>query len=417
MKQLLILCDAFPPSFAPRMGYLCKYIEEFGWHATVMTEECARLNIFRNLGGDADVARWRWVGASGRWTSRLEWLVKFGLTFCFAQKDKAFERFVSRRIAGRRFDAVLCSSYHTFPLGAALRIARRLQVPLLADIRDVAEQFTGYECQSHRLPALRGLEKLPALLYKHISIARRNRVLRRADALTTVSDWHVRVLGRLNPHVELIFNGYDPELFVPRDVTTPKFVVVFTGRLLSFEMRDPSLFFEAARRLMDRGMLTESNFEIRWYVDEDSWRTLNTHPGMAPLAAVTRPMGLVQSDRIPGVLHESSVSLQLANKPSAHGPFGIMTTKLFEAIGTQKPVLCVRSDEDCLERCISESGIGVAARTADEAERFLLEQFGQWKEKGFTRAAVTPQAMELYSRRNQTGQFAELLDRLCGSRR
>ena len=94
-----------------------------------------------------------------------------------------------------------------------------------------------------------------------------------------------------------------------------------------------------------------------------------------------------------------------------------MTTKLFEAIGTQKPVLCVRSDEDCLERCISKSGIGVAARTADEAERFLLEQFGQWKEKGFTRAAVTPQAMELYSRRNQTGQFAELLDRLCGSRR
>ena len=28
MKKILIICDAFPPAFAPRMGYLCQNLEQ-----------------------------------------------------------------------------------------------------------------------------------------------------------------------------------------------------------------------------------------------------------------------------------------------------------------------------------------------------------------------------------------------------
>lgn len=38
MNKLLIICDMFPPAFAPRMGYLCKYLTHMGWEVTVVTE-------------------------------------------------------------------------------------------------------------------------------------------------------------------------------------------------------------------------------------------------------------------------------------------------------------------------------------------------------------------------------------------
>ena len=37
MPKILVICDVFPPSFAPRMGYLVKYLEEFDWHAEIAT--------------------------------------------------------------------------------------------------------------------------------------------------------------------------------------------------------------------------------------------------------------------------------------------------------------------------------------------------------------------------------------------
>ena len=38
MNKLLIICDMFPPAFAPRMGYLCKYLTRMGWEVTVVRQ-------------------------------------------------------------------------------------------------------------------------------------------------------------------------------------------------------------------------------------------------------------------------------------------------------------------------------------------------------------------------------------------
>ena len=54
MNKLLIICDMFPPAFAPRMGYLCKYLTRMGWEVTVVTEYIED-NTFEFLTGYADV--------------------------------------------------------------------------------------------------------------------------------------------------------------------------------------------------------------------------------------------------------------------------------------------------------------------------------------------------------------------------
>ena len=45
MKHVLILCDLFPPAFGPRMGYLCKYIQRYGWEPVVVTENMPACNF------------------------------------------------------------------------------------------------------------------------------------------------------------------------------------------------------------------------------------------------------------------------------------------------------------------------------------------------------------------------------------
>ena len=46
MKRILILCDAFgPPSYTPRIRFLCQYLADNGWDVTLCTEKFAPLTF------------------------------------------------------------------------------------------------------------------------------------------------------------------------------------------------------------------------------------------------------------------------------------------------------------------------------------------------------------------------------------
>ena len=61
---------------------------------------------------------------------------------------------------------------------------------------------------------------------------------------------------------------------------------------------------------------------------------------------------------MPELLHQSSIALVLTNIANSKGPKGILTTKFFDYLGAERPVFCVRSDEDILENTILQANIG-----------------------------------------------------------
>ena len=83
-----------------------------------------------------------------------------------------------------------------------------------------------------------------------------------------------------------------------------------------------------------------------------------------------------------------------------------MTTKFFEAIGVEKPILCVRSDEECLAQTIKETNAGLAATTVEEVKRFILHHYQQWQQNGYTHINITNK--EQFSRQRQAQQFEEI---------
>ena len=407
MDRLLIVCDMFPPAFAPRMGYLCKYLKRMGWEITVITEYIPD-ETFRMLSGNATARYVKFYKASGSVRKRLEWLWVMGLDLLFHYKDRKIIRVGSRLLRANEYRGILCSTYRAFPLFAARTLARKFNLPLVTDFRDIIEQYAADEYLSHKFRALAWLKPY----IKGRLLNDRNKALKAADAVTTVSPWHVQVLKRYNPNVELIYNGFDPELFYPERIPTPRFTITYTGRLLSLAIRDPELLFIAVARLAAEGTIAPDTFRVVWYTDPESKEIIEREAGRHGIDAFMEYHDYVPADKVPRLLNESSVLLSLTNKAGDNGPKGFMTTKFFEFLAVEKPILCVRSDESYLAETIRRLNAGVAASTADEAYDFLKRHYEEWKEKGYTTVDIRRDRLAEFSRKEQAKQFARIFDKL-----
>lgn len=406
--KVLILCDMFPPAFAPRMGYLCKYMKRAGWQPVVVTEYIPE-NMFAFLTRLVPVTYIKYFHSHHPIWRKVEWLAIFLLDFFFHYKDRKMAKVADSLLREQSFDTVLCSTYRTFPLPAALRVAKKHRLPLIADLRDIIEQYAANEYISKPFHTFPWLDKLITRAFRRHLLSNRNRVLREAACITTVSPWHVETLRPYNPHIRLIYNGYDPELFYPEHFKTDRFLLTYTGRILSFGIRDPRPLLEAVRRLDEEKKIVPEKFCLVWYIDEHSRRLMEHEATVYQVGKYMEYHPYVGADQIPNILHHSSILLQLANKCDEKGPKGIMSTKLFEAMATEKPLLCVRSDESCLEQTIRETRTGTSARTADEAYRFILEQYQRWEKQGFTFVEPNRPAVERFSRSKQAEQFMQLI--------
>lgn len=409
MKKILILCDAFPPAFGPRMGYLCKYLKDSDWKPYVISEAVPG-NRFTFLANDCPVIFVDFYKQTGKWSRKLEWLFTLIADLFFGYKDNHLVNAAKKWMKQEQFDLILCSTYRTFPLQAAARLAREYNLPLVADTRDIIEQYPGYEFMDHKLPSLWGMDKIIAAIFRHKLLKDRNKVLRAASYQTTVSSWHVDLLKQFNPNIELIYNGFDPEIFYPAPIPASQFIIVYTGRLISTAMRNPELLFKALKRLSSEGLFPPAYCRVSWYVDSDSKAIIQQEAVKYGVTDYMDYQGFIPATEVPQVLNRSSVLLLLTNKSGEEGANGLMTTKFFESLAVEKPILCIQSDEGCLEAAIREANAGLAGRNEEEVYQFLRSTYQQWKEQGYTSANVRKEVLSKYSRKEQANQFVRIFN-------
>ena len=389
--RLLILCDPFTsPAYTPRLRCLCDYLSAQDWQIDLYTEKGEPLP-FEHVYPIHEITVYRT-------RSMAEWAIKSVAALCFDWRNRFFSRQVRKQIAGQEYDAVLCCTFSTFPLRAALDIARERHLPLHVDLRDIDEQAPNAQYQSHRQWWLRPFRQW----YRNTNIRRRNAVLRQADSLSCVSPWHKAFLRQLNPHITLIYNGFDSTLFAPYDQPSERFTIAYVGRVYEQPMQDPTLLFEA---------LATINLPVHvcWYTNEAGEQRIRQMAARYGVEAMMEYHRYVPTSQVPAILHDASILLVLSNKADDSGAHGIMTTKFFEALGVEKPVLCVRSDEECLAQVIGETNAGIAATSADEVKNFILDKYNEWQANGFTRQAVLHEQRLLFTRQHQAKQFENLL--------
>ena len=411
MKKVLIICDLFPPAFGPRMGYLCKYLRNYGWEPVILTEMVEE-NTFTFLASQCEAEYINYYTAKSPFTRKLQWISILLLDLCFGYKDIRMYKEARKLVKNNKIDLVLCSSFRTFPLPAALKVATKYKLKMVVDFRDIIEQYTGDEFIAHSLPSLLGLNRLFISVFKRKSLRDRNRVLEKADYVTTISPWHVDILKQYNTNVELIYNGFDPELFYPEQKKTEKFIITYTGRLLSTAMRDPGLLFEALSIFSARNILTPDKCRVYWYVDETSRKIITEEAEKYQILPFMDFKGYVPASEIPSILNSSSVLLLLTNRAANSGPKGVMTTKFFESLAVEKPVLCVRSDESYLAEAINDANAGLAATNVNEVCDFLKSYYQEWKEKRYTSSSIKKSKLVRFSRKEQAKQFIQIFEKV-----
>lgn len=390
-----MVADAFgPPSYAPRLRSVCEHLVAQGWSVELYTEQFAPLPFAHDYPiYECPLYRNR------SW----EWAVKVFWSLLTDWKERAFSRWLLAQTKGKQYDLVFCTTFSTFPLRAALEAAHAYHLPLHVDLRDIDEQAPNSQYQAHRQWWAQPFRKL----YRAIQIRRRNKVVRQADSVTTVSPWHVDFVKALNPRTTLIYNGYDQRLFVPQDIATDTFRILYTGRIYERELQDPMLFIQAVSTLPPM-----EDFSIDWYTDKKGQETICELAARFGCEALMRFHPYVSTQEIPALLHQCSIALVLSHKAEQEGPHGIMTTKFFEALGVEKPVLCVPSDEESLADVIRQTHAGIAATDAEQVRTFILDKYAAWKAKGYTRQAVNQEQKKRFTRQYQAQQFEQLFRQL-----
>lgn len=396
-KHLLVVCDMFtPPAYLPRVRFFCDYLLQQGWQLDILTETPREsLELPYNIYSISFLK-------GNRWEWRLKSLI--GLFHDIKSKQIVSE---AKKLNLKKYDAVFCSTFFSFPLPAAAQIARAQNIPLIADLRDIPEQAPAFTYLEHQPKGRLG--QLAMRLYTNCHLRRRNKALKQADAITTVSPWHVVFLKQWNPNTHLIYNGYDAERFVPSRMKTEKFTVSYTGKFYGLPLQDPTLFFEALSQLIKEQKMDADKVSIQWYTDEHSKHLLQDFCHEELLKSISTYHSLVPHTQIPEILNQSSLSLVFSNHAQENGNHGIMTTKFFEALGCECPVLCVRSDEECLAATISETHSGTAAADLHTCKQYLLEKYQEWQRDGLTRTETDSDTKHHYSRQDQATRLEQVL--------
>lgn len=403
--KILVVCDGFPPEFAPRMGYLCKYLSRMNCTAEVVCEQYSDDRRFDFLAdATSRVKRIRFFRSLKMPKPRAEWGTLMLRDLFFHYKDKRLVREIKKDTSFTGYDLVLCSTCRTFPLRAAASLAKHFRVPLVADLRDIGEQYPDNSYLAHRLP-------FASFFIRH-QLKERNRVLKKAAAVVSVSEWHRDFLKRFNNNTHLIYNGYDQELFFPDHRHDSCFRIVFTGSIIHSTLRNPDWVFEAVSRLKKEGVISASDFRLCWYVEAAGKPILQNLAQKYGIEEVSECYDFIPATEVPALLNRSSILLQLSNIADAKGPKGIMTTKIFEALAVGKPLLLVRSDESYLAALIERYHCGLAAQNVESVMEFIKAQYQKWKQTGSTAIAVAPEIGRLYSRAGQAQQFLQLFKQI-----
>ena len=405
MKRILLLTDApSEPLYSPRVRYLISNLAKRGWKFTVVSERKPNTDF---TFADCRHLQFPYYSDNAGLRNKLLWLADK----LFNHKERLLYRFIKQHVERGEADVIFCSSFNTFPLPTAARLAKEWGRPFIADLRDIAEQWgdTSYAQHPIRTP-LPPLNRFLTQKYINRSVRQRNAAIKRADELITVSPWHQQVLQRIHPSVHLIYNGFDEQTFRPKDVPTDTFNITYTGKVYDFRLRDPHLLFQALGELKQELKLPDK-LHIHFYCETDIQPQLYALAKQYEILKCVHLHNFVTNKEVLDILWQSSISVILTNSVSNQGAHGIMTTKFFEALGVEKPVLCVRSDEECLAEVIRQTNAGIAATNVEEVKTFIKEKFCEWESKGYTRQAIRNK--EAFTRNYQAEQFETLFTALC----
>lgn len=400
-KRILILSDAIlAPSFAPRLTSMIHYLQQDGWTCTLASDNLAGQEYWTTMCRQVNMT---YLPEDLSFFAHLRKRIADKLFFA---RERQFTKLLLSQFSAADFDLIFCSTFYYFPLKTAYSLSKAWHIPFVADVRDIAEQFGKTPYFTTQLPKLFGLERLMAKAYERRCIRHRNKYLSHAAHVTTVSNWHCQCLqAQVSAPVSLIYNGYDEREMMPKDTPSSSFSIAFTGRLINLKLRQPQLLFQAVGELAANHSPLTDHLSLDFYCEPHFAKSLTRQAKQYHAEPFLHIHDFISRKKTYQVLTQASILLALG-APSSEQQHGILGTKVFEAIGVEKPFMLIPSDNDELSELIAQTGIGIAAQSVEQIKAFLTDQYAIWQANGFTRQTVANK--QIFTRQYQARQFESI---------
>jgi len=434
VRRVLFLAYHFPPvggGGVQRNAKFVKYLPELGYEPVVVTGPDAAdgrgtptdgslvdgipagIEVHRVAAPEPPAsAGWRdrgerWLGLSSRWAS---WWTEHAVE--------------TGRRAGAGVDAVFASLVPYESAEAAIRLARELRKPWIADLQDpwALDEMWVYPTGAHR----------------RLDLARMRAVLRAADAVVMNTTEAAERVQRAFPElshklVAAIPNGFDPDDFRGPGPTRPDdvFRIVHTGTLHT-ERGLRHRHLAQVKRLLGGtaaqvDLLTRSHVYLLRALD----RLLAAEPTLAGrvelhLAGVVSPGDRAAADgstfvRLRGYLpHRETIGLlrsaDLLFLPMQDLPPGTRATitpgKTYEYVASGRPILAAVPDGDARD-LLAAAGTARLCRPADvDAMAQIVAAELERVRAGQPAPTLRREAIRPYERRNLSADLADVLGRL-----
>ena len=116
----------------------------------------------------------------------------------------------------------------------------------------------------------------------------------------------------------------------------------------------------------------------------------------------------IDRNKVLQMQRESNLLLMISHE----GKKGISSSKLYEYIGMQKPILLFPSDKDIIEETLNDTGLGIICNTKQELKEKLNSIILDFTKTGNIPIMRNYERIKQYSRRIQVENLSKILDKI-----
>jgi hypothetical protein len=232
-------------------------------------------------------------------------------------------------------------------------------------------------------------------------------LLRQASYCTTVS-YHLKTLlaSRGISNVAIVENGFDRQQFDSFPVAqSNKFRIVYAGFVHPEMYESLRLFLVALKSIFEFVPGSKRDFDFRLYCNPD----VKNSPSISPeLMAHCNLFPYVDKNELIPVLKGACVLLHFSWGNSK----GLVTSKLYEYIGSRRPILSIPGDADIVQSTLDATGCGLCADSPSEICAFLIKKYNKWLSNHSSGSNPISHDVHRFTREYQASRLASVLDQV-----
>jgi len=279
-------------------------------------------------------------------------------------------------------------------------ISKKTGIPWVADFRDLWSD-SHYDDKG--------------TLRKRMDRLIETKVINGADALTTVSEPLKQQLLRrhfkFKDKIFVIYNGYDPEDYSPREIDSPAlFNITFTGRMYDIDFqrkgRTPELLFQALKQLHKEGRIDLNKVKVNIYGEYPSglYELISKYQ----LQDSVRCLGAVSFRESIAAQQHATILLLLNWADSDYK--GIVTGKIFEYLGARNPILAIPFSNRSVDIILNKTKAGITVTGLDSLKSQVSKWYQQYIDKGKVTYTGITNEIEKFSRKETADNLSLIFE-------